>query len=178
MHLFPDTTVLCNFAAVDRMPLLQAYLGGHARWVQAVAAEAQKSTAFHPALAVVFADNWFAEPVALDRKREAELVERFRTTQMFGDPSLPLEHLGESETYVAIHHRSEFENAAFLTDDHDAFRVTSEFGVRVYDTFDVAAHLVARQEITAENALTLLNDMELAGRNLRRVATRVTDFNG
>jgi len=35
--LFPDNTVLCNFAAVDRLDLLQAVLNGRGRWTPTVA---------------------------------------------------------------------------------------------------------------------------------------------
>ncbi|GAA2490405.1 hypothetical protein GCM10010406_28160 [Streptomyces thermolineatus] len=39
---FPDNTVLCNFAAVDRLPLLEKVLDGRGRWTQAVAHEARR----------------------------------------------------------------------------------------------------------------------------------------
>ncbi|MGH3277686.1 MAG: hypothetical protein ACRDNW_00920 [Trebonia sp.] len=38
-HLFPDNTVLCNFAAVNRLDLLKSVLGGRGRWTEAVAYE-------------------------------------------------------------------------------------------------------------------------------------------
>lgn len=39
-HLFPDNTVLCNFAAVNRLDLLKSVLSGRGRWTEAVAYEA------------------------------------------------------------------------------------------------------------------------------------------
>ena len=49
-HLFPDNTVLCNFAAVDRLDLLKSVLGGRGRWTEAVAYEASRSAAKLPPL--------------------------------------------------------------------------------------------------------------------------------
>ena len=49
-HLFPDNTVLCNFAAVNRLDLLRSVLGGRGRWTEAVAYEASRSAAKLPPL--------------------------------------------------------------------------------------------------------------------------------
>lgn len=168
--------MLCNFAAVQRMELLEEFLGGAGRWVQAIEAETMKSRDFHPALQDAVAGNWFGAAIDLDQGNEAELVEQFRQTHMFGDPSLPFEHLGESETYVLLKHRPEFSNASFLTDDHDAFRISANFGIRVQDTFDIVTALVGRVSLSGEEGVSLLQDMELAGRNLRRVPSRASDF--
>jgi hypothetical protein len=48
--LFPDNTVLCNFAAVDRLDLLKAVLDGRGQWTEAVAYEASRSASALPAL--------------------------------------------------------------------------------------------------------------------------------
>lgn len=39
--VFPDNTVLCNFAAVSRLDLLKDWLRGRGRWCEAVAFEAR-----------------------------------------------------------------------------------------------------------------------------------------
>ena len=48
---FPDNTVLCNFAAVDRIDLLRSVLSEHGRWTEAVAYEASRSAAHLRSLA-------------------------------------------------------------------------------------------------------------------------------
>lgn len=40
--VFPDNTVLCNFAAVDQLSLLRNWLLDRGRWSEAVAAEASR----------------------------------------------------------------------------------------------------------------------------------------
>ena len=60
---FPDNTVLCNFAAVDRVHLLRSVLGERGRWTEAVAYEASRSAAHLRALAGLAVDGWLSEPV-------------------------------------------------------------------------------------------------------------------
>jgi hypothetical protein len=43
IYWFPDNTVLCNFAAVNELPLLRKILDERGRWVDAVADEARRS---------------------------------------------------------------------------------------------------------------------------------------
>jgi hypothetical protein len=64
-YWFPDTTVLCNFASVERLPLLRQVLDGRGRWVEAIAHEVGKSARFHPALASVEPDGWLREPIEI-----------------------------------------------------------------------------------------------------------------
>ncbi|WP_075978138.1 hypothetical protein [Actinokineospora bangkokensis] len=47
--LFSDNTVLCNFAAVDRLDLLESALNQRGRWTEAVAYEASRSASSLPA---------------------------------------------------------------------------------------------------------------------------------
>ena len=42
--IFCDTTVLCNFASVRRLNLLESILAGRGRWVAAVAYEVERHT--------------------------------------------------------------------------------------------------------------------------------------
>ena len=51
--VFPDNTVLCNFASVNRLELLEGWLRGRGRWTAAVAYEVGRSTTVLPALASI-----------------------------------------------------------------------------------------------------------------------------
>jgi hypothetical protein len=53
LHWFPDNTVLCNFATVGALALLEQVLDGRGRWVEAIAHEAEQSARYLPALAQV-----------------------------------------------------------------------------------------------------------------------------
>ena len=64
--LFPDNTVLCNFAAVDRLDLLK--VGARraaARWTEAVAYEARRSAQVLPALPGFVGAGWLDEPIEI-----------------------------------------------------------------------------------------------------------------
>jgi predicted nucleic acid-binding protein len=176
MFWFPDTAVLCNFAAVGRLDLLEEYLGGHGVVAESIEAEIRNSIAYHPVLETVFTHNWFPPSIRADQDGEAGRVETFRRVRMFGDPAKPKEHLGESETFVLLQGRPEYEGSFFLTDDHDAFRVMGKFGVPVKDTIDVLTTLVGRCSITADQAFALTIDMEAEGRELRRLPAKPTDL--
>lgn len=176
MYLFPDTTVLCNFAAIDEMRLVHEFVGTRGRWVQSIQAEVRKSAMHHRALGVVEDECWFGEPIALDRDDEPDRVDRFRRIHLFGDPSRPLQHLGESETFVAVATRQDLAGSTFLTDDHDAHHVFTHFGVRVTDTLDVLNALAGWSSISPETAHECCSRMVDAGRNLRRASSSPRDF--
>lgn len=176
MFFFPDTTVLCNFAAVQRLDLLQEYVASAGRWVQAVEYEVRASAKTHGDLLSIWVDGWLGDVIELNRKGEADRVRRFRRLQMFGDVDKPLQHLGESETFVAIRARSELHGSIVLTDDHDAHRVLSSNGVMTRDTLDVLQGLVARTALTPGQAKQLCDEMADADRSLRREPEREADL--
>lgn len=93
---FPDNTVLCNFASVDRLGLLEKVLDGRGRWTQAVAAEAEQSARFWPKLHQVPVDGWLGDPIEIDDPAETALVDRVRRVVFAGSPTRPLQHLGEA----------------------------------------------------------------------------------
>lgn len=176
MFQFPDTTVLCNFAAVDEMALLREYLGDRGRWVQSIEAELKKSAGIHRALETIWRDDWFGDAVVLNRGDEPERVDRFRRLNMGGVRDRPTQHLGESETFIALTNRDDLRGSVFLSDDHDAFRVFSRLGVRVADTFDVLAGLVGRHSISGRDGVELAVRMDETGRSLRRLPTSPGDL--
>lgn len=95
--LFPDNTVLCNFAAVERLDLLRTVLNGRGRWTAAVAYEAEKSTRFLPALADIATDGWLDEPIEITADSDVQRVNRVRRAVFGGTDDKPLQHLGETE---------------------------------------------------------------------------------
>jgi len=176
MYQFPDTTVLCNFAAVDEMPLLREYLGSNGRWVQSIEGELKKSLQVHSALGAIWRENWFEDPIILNRGDEPERVERFRRIHMGGLREKPTQHLGESESFVALTNRAALRGSVFLTDDHDAYRLFAKFDVQVADTLDVLRSLVGRSSISAVKGLEIARRMDSEDRNLRRPPSGLADL--
>jgi len=173
---FPDNTVLCNFAAVDRLSVLEKVLDGRGRWTQAVAAEAQQSTRYWPKLSQVADGGWLGDPIEIDDPAEAALVDRVRRVVFAGSPSRPLQHLGEAETLVVIEHRSGFAGSVWITDDGEAGRYAHRKGICAKDTVDMMREAAVGGLVTADDGHRLLLGMEQAGRHLRGIPRRAGDL--
>jgi predicted nucleic acid-binding protein len=129
--MFPDNTVLTNFALINRMDLLSRLANGNGRWCATVAAECAES-ARRPELAAldgaaeIFGDALFPD--------QAELQDvRVLRDQLAGPGDPRTKHLGEAET-IAIAVRRHL-NCFFVTDDGGAARLASRNGVPVVDTW-------------------------------------------
>lgn len=175
MLWFPDTSVLCNFAAVGAPAHIKEYIGDRGLWARSIEAEVHASTAHVPALQQIIDETWFPPSIAANGEGEQRRVDSFRRIHMFGDPMIPKEHLGESETFVLMT-RDEYRDSTFLTDDGEAFRLMAKMGVRTADTVDVLSELVARHSITSTTAFDLVLRMEDAKRELRRLPKTPAEF--
>ena len=96
--LFPDNSVLCNFAAVHRLGLLRDFLRGRGRWTAAVAAEARASVGHLPDLRSVATEGWLGDPIDVDEETDVRAVEVIRQQVFGGAVRKPTEHLGEAQT--------------------------------------------------------------------------------
>lgn len=169
---FPDNTVLCNFAAVDRLPLLEKLLDGRGRWTEAVAHEAEQSAAYLPRLRDIVAAGMLGEPIAITDVREIAEVDRVRRAVFGGVASAPTKHLGEAETCVLIIMRREFRDSVWITDDRSAGAFARRKGITTKETFDLMNEAVVNGVISAVDGHELLGRMVAAGRHLHRVSTR------
>jgi len=129
--LFPDNTVLVNFAIISRMDLLERLANGNGAWCATVAQECAASAA-QPGLATlgqansIFGDPWFP--------RGAEHLETRILRQELASPGdTPKMHLGEAETLAIMLRRQV--NGFFVTDDGDARRLAAKHGVMVASTW-------------------------------------------
>ncbi|MGH3793505.1 MAG: hypothetical protein ACRDSP_01310 [Pseudonocardiaceae bacterium] len=61
-----DTCTLINFAAVERLDLLEATLDGNGRWTEAAAFEISKAAERWPGLWSVDLAGWLGDPLTLD----------------------------------------------------------------------------------------------------------------
>lgn len=165
--LFPDNTVLCNFAAVDRLDLLRSVLDGRGRWTEAVAYEATRSTPYVPALAGLFTDCWLGEAIEISLEPDAREIERMRRAVFGGSDSRPLKHLGEAQTCYVIVNWGEFAGSWWVSDDQEALRYARSQGITTRDTLDLVNIAVANGDIEASDAVKLMVQMADHGRSLR-----------
>lgn len=165
--VFPDNTVLCNFAAIGRVDLLAEILRGRGRWAEAVAYEADRSSRHLPDLRRLFREGWLGEPIEIDDPKHAEQIERIRRSVFGGTDALPLRHLGEAQTIHLIRSTPQFNGSWWVTDDREALDYGRRQGLTVKDTMDLFADAVAMGDLTADEAYEMLTRMGDEGRNLR-----------
>lgn len=129
--MFPDTTVLINFAIINRMDLLARLTNGHGRWCATVSREWEDWT---PRLRLV-AIPWeiFGDPLRPD-PAELEYARTLRT-RLARPGKNPYRHLGEAETIAIVTRRGL--RCFFVTDDRSAQQLARRHGVPTVDTWQL-----------------------------------------
>lgn len=155
---------MLNFAAVDRLELLQGYLRQRARVVSSVAVEIRKSQYKVANLHKVKLSDWFGDEIEIDKKYRDE-IEAIRRHSFGGLEKKPTQHLGESETIYLIRNFPEYKQSIFLTDDADAYEFAQTSGIAAYSTCEVLRSICAEMEITPEEAFGLVQSMWEQDRN-------------
>jgi predicted nucleic acid-binding protein len=129
--LFPDNTVLINFAYINRMDLLERLANGNGHWCASVASECHASAAQPGLSALSHADEIFGPPWMPDT---AELVDTKILREELAKPGdHSRQHLGEAETLAIMVRRSV--NGFFVTDDNQAARLANRHGIKVATTW-------------------------------------------
>ena len=169
--LFPDNTVLCNFATVECLDLLISVLRGRGRWTEAVAYEAHRSARVLPALASLLASPELAEPIEISADADIRQVERIRRAVFGGTDDEPLRHLGEAQTCHVIEAWPELAGSWWISDDREAVRYARFRGITTRETIDLVAMAVADGEISPRDGYALMWRMASAGRHLRLPAS-------
>ena len=152
-YLFPDNTVLCNFAAVNRLDLLKSVLNGRGRWTEAVAYEASRS-ASNARPARPAREGWLDEPIEITGESDIRTINRIRRAVFGGTDDEPLKHLGEAETCYVIKNWAGFAGSWWISDDGDALRYAKFQGITTRETIDLMNMAVADGDISARDAST------------------------
>ncbi|WP_042413981.1 hypothetical protein [Streptacidiphilus anmyonensis] len=173
---FPDNTVLCNFAAVDRLPLLEKVLDGRGRWSEAVARESGLSARRLPPLTGLVDRGSLGEPIEVTDMDVRAEVERLRRAVFGGDRRRPTQHLGEAETLALITRDPEFRRSVWISDDRDAARYARRRGITTLETYDLVAAAVRERLVTPAEAHELLHRMTETGRHLHRTSSGPEEF--
>lgn len=166
-YLFPDNTVLCNFAAVQRMDLLEVILNGRGRWISAVAGEAEASALYLPACGRWRTKGWMGDPIEITEEADILRVNLIRRAVFGGTDAKSLQHLGEAETCHVMRTRLEFASSWWITDDREALRYAKRQRIPSYETIDIVSMAVNDGDIGAAAALALMEQMTSQGRSLR-----------
>ena len=166
-YLFPDNTVLCNFAAVNRLDLIKSVLGGRGRWTEAVAYEASRSASKLPALRGLASEGWLDEPIEIANESDIRKVSQIRRAVFGGTDEAPLKHLGEAQTCYVIKTWPEFAGSWWISDDGEALRYAKFQRITTRETIDIMSIAVADGDIGARDAFDLMQRMADSDRYLR-----------
>jgi|ERR1022692_1263235 hypothetical protein len=162
--MFPDNTVLINFALLNRMDLLSWLANGHGRWCATIATECAESARRPELTALAGAAEIFGEPLYPDQAEHQDVLVLRDQLASPGDP--PRRHLGEAET-IAIAVRRKLK-CFFVTDDRDAARLASKNGVQVVDTWRLLKMAHRKGRVDADTLWGYVLTIEGHGRGIPR----------
>jgi predicted nucleic acid-binding protein len=165
--LFPDTTVLCNFASVGRLDLLELVLDGQGRWTEAVAHEAENSEDWHRDLKLIRQAGWLGDPISIVDDAALRQVEYIRQNPLGGRGLKPTKHLGEAQTFYLILREDAFRGAHWISDDRSSIDYAHSQHIAVRETVHIVGEAVALGKIQLRDGFALMQQMVAAGRTLR-----------
>jgi predicted nucleic acid-binding protein len=166
--LFPDNTVLINFAIISRLDLLSRLANGNGQWCATVAHECAQSAKQPGLAALAGVGEIFGEPLYPDA---AELQDTtILRDELAGPGDRRNAHLGEAETLAIIIRRRP--ECVFVTDDRDATRLASKHGVPVVSTWHL---LLLAYKMNWVDADTLWGYLQTLRSQRRGAPNGVTD---
>ena len=159
--VFPDTSLLMNFAAVSRIDLVREVVKDRGCWTEAIRDEVQRwcQESRYQALAGVF-DFMPPEPHIARSEEMATGEEIRRRLAKPGDPRS--QHWGECETLAVIHHRYNEKTVLVLSEDAGVLAECRHQGVETVTTkvlLELAAIRGYISWLQAEEIARLLKDM-------------------
>ena len=129
--MFPDNTVLINFAIINRMDLLERLANGNGRWCATVATECAESAKRPGLTALNESGGIFGDPLFPDGAEHQDI--RVLRDQLASPGDRPTQHLGEAETIAIIIRRQL--SCFFVSDDRGAARLAAQNGIQVVGTW-------------------------------------------
>ena len=172
--LFPDNTVLVNFALIGRMDLFTLIASNKGRWCATVAGECADS-AKQPGLeSLSQASAVLGDPLYPETEVERLDVRRFRD-ELAEPGDERHKHLGEAETLAILTCRAEL-RAAFVTDDDGAKRLAQRENITVYSTWDLLVVLRRARKITEDELLGFFDILHSERRKLPSGVRKKADF--
>jgi predicted nucleic acid-binding protein len=158
--MFPDNTVLINFAIINRMDLLGRLANGNGQWCATVATECAESAKRPDLGALGGAAAIFGEPLFPDAAEHQDVC--VLRVQLASPGDLPTQHLGEAETIAIIvrRHLSCF----FVSDDRGAVRLAAKNGISVVGTWHLLKVAHRKRWIDADTLWGYVLTLEGHGR--------------
>lgn len=174
--LFPDNSVVVCFARADELGVLEQYLRGKGRVVEAVSREISDSAGFVPTLRDLDQQTWFGDPIVLERATDIRAVEGIRVAVFGGGKARPREHLGESQTLHLLRTDDVYRDSAWLTEDREAYRFAQRQHITTRDTFGILCEMVGYLDMSIDRAYEVAQRILDAGEPMLREPGSPRDF--
>lgn len=158
-----DACTLENFAAVQRLDILQMLYADRSAWTDGVELEIRRGTAERSYLQALAGAAWLGTPVAADDPLAVQQIDRIRRA-LGGASDSPTQHLGEAQSIYYV--QTVESTAVFATDDLDAFNIAKRRGLRVMDTPDILRECYDAGILGCPEVYELLHKMVAAGRGV------------
>lgn len=172
--LFPDNTVLINFAYIGRMDLLERLTNGNGAWCQSVAFECAKSSEVDGLAELTKAPSIFGEPWVPESGADHLEIRRLRT-EMASPGEGRSKHLGEAETIVLMERRCP--DGKFVTDDVDAARKAKLRGIDTFSTWDLMLLALRLRWVDADTVFGYAKVLQMRGQYVPRNLVYRQSFN-
>jgi predicted nucleic acid-binding protein len=170
--LFPDNTVLVNFALIGRVDLFQRLASGRSTWTYTVAVECERSSREAGLEALARMPEILGPPIMPTRR---ERIDARLIRQQIASPGEPeSRHLGEAEALAILTARTV--DAVFITDDSDAVALAAGLGIRTYSSTDLIRLAVRGGLISGEDAWSHIGLLRANKRAVRGVPTDYASF--
>ena len=174
--LFPDNSVVVCFARADELSVLEQYLRGKGRVVEAVSREISDSAGHVPTLKDLDQQAWFGDPIVLERAADIRAVEGIRVAVFGGGKARPREHLGESQTLHLLKAHEAYRDSAWLTEDRQAYRFAQRQHITTRDTFGILCDMVGYLDMSIDRAYEVAQRILDAGEPMLREPDSPRDF--
>lgn len=175
-YLFPDTSVLISFARAGELPVLEQYLRGNGRVLEAVSREIADSIRRVPGLASVDQGAWFGEPIPLVGAANIQAVEGIRVAVFGGGKARPRQHLGESQTLHLLRTDGAYQDSIWLTEDREAYRFAQRQHILTRDNFGILCDLVGYLDLSIDRAFEIAQHILDSGEPMLHEPASPRDF--
>jgi predicted nucleic acid-binding protein len=167
--LFPDNTVLVNFAIMGRVDLFADLVDGRGAWTSTIAGECAKSAQISGLESLARMPQILGDPIMPSR---SERIDTFALRTRLASPGdHDAKHLGEAEAIAIISARNIA--AVFVTDDRAAAVLASSAHIKTYSTADLVKLAVRAKRIDVDTGWDLLSLLHSRNRRVPGIpATR------
>ena len=175
-YLFPDNSVIVCFARAEELGVLEQYLRGKGRVVEAVSREISDSAGHVPSLRELDQQAWFGDPIPIDDEGGIRAVEGIRVAVFGGSKAKPREHLGESQTLHLLQTDDAYHDSIWLTEDREAYRFAQRQHITTRDTFGVLCDMVGYLDLSIDRAFEVSQRILEAGEPMLHEPASPRDF--